>query len=104
MAMAVSRFLKNIGFNMLADLSTRLSKSLLIIIISNFLGVSAMGSVSIALTYLGFGILFSNWGFGNLLIREIARDRTSYNKFFANYAIVRVSFAIIAILMNQPPA
>lgn len=99
MIKAVSRFLKNIGFNMIADLSTRLSKSILIIIISHFLGVSAMGSISIALTYLGFGILFSNWGFGNLLTREIARDRTSYNQYFANYAAIRVLFAILAILL-----
>lgn len=96
---SLSKFIKNISFNMVADLSTRASKSLLLILISHFLGVSFMGALSIALTYLGFGILFSNWGFGNLITREIARDHSVYNKFFGNYGILRILFAGIAILI-----
>jgi len=95
----ISQSLKNIGFNFIADLSIRLSKTLLIIIISRFLGVASMGAISIGLTYLGFGILFSNWGFGNLLTREIVRDQTNYNKYLTNYAILRIIFASIAILV-----
>jgi O-antigen/teichoic acid export membrane protein len=96
---ALSKFLKNIGFNMIADFSIRASKSLLLIIVSHFLGVSPMGSLSLALTYLGFGILFSNWGFGNLLTREIARDHNIYNKYIANYGVLRIFFACFAILL-----
>ena len=99
MIKTISQSLKNIGFNFIADLSIRLSKTLLIIIISRFLGVASMGAISIGLTYLGFGILFSNWGFGNLLTREIVRDQTNYNKYLTNYAILRIIFASIAILV-----
>lgn len=99
MIKTISQSLKNIGFNFIADLSVRVSKTLLIIIISRFLGIASMGAISIGLTYLGFGILFSNWGFGNLLTREIVRDQTIYNKYLTNYAILRIIFASIAILV-----
>ena len=83
---------------MIADFSTRISKTLLLILISHQLGVTQMGAFSLALTYLGFGILFSNWGFGNLLTREVARDKNVYNKYLTNYGVLRIAFAGIAIL------
>jgi O-antigen/teichoic acid export membrane protein len=58
-----------------------------------------MGGFSIALTFLGFGILLSNWGFGNLLTREVSRDTTQVNKYLSNYAIIRIVFAVIIILL-----
>ena len=99
MIKTISQSLKNIGFNFIADLSVRVSKTLLIIIVSRFLGVASMGAISIGLTFLGFGILFSNWGFGNLLTRELVRNQTIYNKYLTNYAILRIIFASIAILV-----
>ncbi len=58
-----------------------------------------MGSISIAFTFLGFGILFSNWGFGNLLTKELSRNKNIYNKYFSNYILIRIFFAFIAILV-----
>jgi len=95
----ISQFIKNIGFNMIADLSVKLSKSLLLILISNALGVSSMGAFSIALTYIGFGILLSNWGFGNLLTREVSRENSNYSIYLSNFIILRITFAIIATII-----
>jgi PST family polysaccharide transporter len=94
----ISLFLKNIGFNMIADLSNKLVNSVLILMLSYFLGVIAMGSYSVAHTFFSFGLMFSYWGFGNLLTREVARDRTSYNKYLSNFSVIRIIFAIIVII------
>ena len=99
MIKAVSTFVKNSSFNLISDLSTKISKTLIIILISHTLGVSTMGQFSIALTFLGFGFLFSNWGFGNLLIREVSRDRNLTNKYLSNYAIIRFVFVVITFLI-----
>ena len=84
---------------MVADLSKKLVNSFLILLISRFLGVSAMGSYSIAHTYFSFGLLFSYWGFGNLLTREVAKDKTRYSKYLSNFSIIRIVFALISILI-----
>lgn len=98
MIKTISHFLKNIGFNMIADLSNKLVNTVLILLLSHFLGVAAMGSYSVAHTFFSFGLLFSYWGFGNLLTREVARDRASYSKYVSNYGVIRLAFSILAIL------
>ena len=63
-----------------------------------------MGQLSLALTYLGFGILFSNWGFGNLLIRDITRDRSKISKYLSNFIIARIVLVTVTILiLNRIP-
>jgi len=95
----VSTFIKNIGFNMVADLSTKLVNSILILLLSHFLGVAAMGSYSVAHTYFTFGLLFSYWGLGNLLTREVARSRDNYHQYLSNFSIIRLTFAAVSILI-----
>ena len=99
MISAFSNFIKNSGFNFVANLSDKASKSLLLILISHTLGVSSMGQLSLALTYLGFGILFSNWGLGNLMIRETTKDPKLTGKYFYNFIFTRLLLIGIAILL-----
>jgi len=61
------------------------------------LGVSVMGSFSTALSFFSIGLLLSYWGFGNLLTREVARDRTTYSKYFSNFAITRLVFSALVV-------
>lgn len=84
---------------MFADFSTKAANAVLILLISRYLGVADLGSYSIANTFQTLGLLVSLWGFGNLLTREVARNRHSYNKYLSNFAIVRFAFAAIAILV-----
>ncbi len=98
MIKTISTFLKNIGFNMIANFSNRLVNAVLILLISHFLGVTAMGSYSVAHTYYSFGLLISYWGFGNLLTREVARDRNAYSKYLSNFGVLRLIFGVVVIL------
>jgi len=83
---------------MIADLSNKLVHSILVLMLSHFLGVVALGSYSVAHTFFSFGLMFSYWGFGNLLTREIAREKKSYNKYFINFSAIRIVFALLAIV------
>jgi len=82
---------------MIADLSTKLVNFGIILLLSHFLGVTQMGSYSVAHTFFSFGLLFSYWGFGALLTREVARDQATYNKYLTNFSILRIIFAIVVI-------
>jgi len=82
---------------MIADLSTKLVNFGIILLLSHFLGVTQMGSYSVAYTFFSFGLLFSYWGFGTLLTREVARDETTYNKYLTNFSVLRIVFAIVVI-------
>jgi O-antigen/teichoic acid export membrane protein len=84
---------------MIADLSNKLVHSILVLMLSHFLGVIALGSYSVAHTFFSFGLMFSYWGFGNLLTREIARDRTSSSKYLINFSAIRIIFALLAIVV-----
>ena len=90
--------MKNVGFNIVADLSTKLANALLILMISNFLGISTMGAYSIAYNFFSLGLLFSYWGLGNLLIREISKEMSNVNKYLSNFVLIRLIFAIIIII------
>jgi O-antigen/teichoic acid export membrane protein len=94
-----SRFLKNIGFNIIADFSTKLANAVLILMLSNFLGISAMGTYSIAHNFFSLGLIFSYWGLGNLLIREVSKDKDTVNQYLSNFVVIRIVFAIITILI-----
>jgi stage V sporulation protein B len=83
---------------MLADFSAKLANALLILMLSNFSGISAMGTYSIAHNFFSLGLLFSYWGLGNLLIREVSKEKNNVNKYLSNFAIIRIIFAIIIIL------
>lgn len=97
MKKSASLFIKNIGFNIIADFSNKIVNAAIILLLSHYLGVTDMGSYSVAHTFFNFGLLFSYWGFGTLLTRQVARDRNTYSKYLTNFSILRVVFAIIII-------
>jgi len=95
----IYRFFRNASFNIFADFSNRISNAIIIILISRYLSVSHFGSFNLAATYLTFGMLFSFWGYGNLLTREVAKKPDTYNIFFFNFFVMRFFFSIIAFFI-----
>ncbi len=87
--------LQNIGFSMVADLFSRLGNSLVLIMVSRLLGKAAGGALSLGLTYFYFGSFFAYWGFGNLLIRDVAQDHGKFAKYFSNFLRVRIFFGFL---------
>ena len=95
----IFRFFRNATFNIVAEFSNRISNAIIFILISKYLTVSQFGSYSLAMTYFTLGMLFSFWGFGNLLTREVAKEPSKFDKFFTNFLIMRFIFNIFAFLL-----
>jgi len=107
----IARFLRNATFNLVAEISNRLANAVITILISRFLQVSNFGSYNIALSFFTIGSLLSFWGFGNLLIREVAKRPENFGKYFFNFGVIRIIFTslsivlifLIASVFNYPP-
>lgn len=97
MKKSASLFIKNIGYNIIADFSNKIVNAVIILLLSHCLGVTDMGAYSVAHTFFNFGLLFSYWGFGTLLTRQVARDRNTYSKYLTSFTILRVLFAFVII-------
>lgn len=95
---SIRRFLKNVSYNMLSDFSLRVGNYLLIIMISRMRGVATSGIYSISNNYLSIGLLFSYWGFSNLIIREISRDKNTFERYFFNAMVMRIALSVLAII------
>ncbi len=79
---------------MVSDFLVRLGNSLIIILLSKYISSSATGSFSLALTFFYIGSVISYWGFGNLLIREVAKSKDFFNKAFVNFGLSRLAFSL----------
>lgn len=91
---------------MVNDFLIRVGNTLIIIFLSKQIDSSAAGVINLALTYIYIGLVVSNWGFGNLLIREVAKNKDFFNKAFSNFALSRfllglLSTIVIIILSNN---
>lgn len=90
--------LRNTGFSIASDLSTRVANTLLFILISRSLGVSSAGTFSLGLSYFFIGSRLSYCGLDNLLTRDVARQRNEAGRYLVNFIALRVATAVIVIL------
>lgn len=90
---------RNIGFSILSDFFLHLGNTLVLILISRKLGSAAAGSFNIGNTYFFFGTFLAYWGFGNLMTREVAKDREKFPKYFSNFGVARLFLGTIAALL-----
>jgi O-antigen/teichoic acid export membrane protein len=83
----------------------------LTVFVARILGDAIYGKYTFALVFTGlFGIL-TNLGMNELLIREVARDKSKASKYLSNVAILRIILSTIVLvliattinLMNYPP-
>lgn len=94
-----ARFFRNATFNVLIDVFNRLSNAVVIILISKFLTIENFGSFNLATSFFTLGSLLSFWGFGNLLIREVAKKPENFNRYFVNFGIMRIILSFVSSLL-----
>jgi O-antigen/teichoic acid export membrane protein len=83
---------------------------LLSVFLARELGSSALGKWAFAVNFTAIAAVFLDLGFDTLIVREVARDRSSSSKYIGNIVIMKlvlsiVVFGLIAIvvsLMNFP--
>lgn len=95
----IKRFISNTGYSIINDFLIRIGNTLIIIFLSKQINSSAAGIINLALTYIYIGLVVSNWGFGNLLIREVAKKKDYFDQAFPNFAIARFSLGLLTTIV-----
>ncbi|MGB2728533.1 MAG: oligosaccharide flippase family protein [Halobacteriota archaeon] len=101
----IQRIAKNTAALFAAQFVVSILSLALSIFIARSLGDVIFGKFSFALTFTALFAVFSDLGYGTLLIREVARDKSQVSKYLNNVLCMRVLlslviFAIIVIAIN----
>lgn len=102
---AVPRIARNVALLYSARVTSTLLKFLLFIWIGRILGEATLGKFTFATVFTAFFSILLSLGLDDLLVREVARDKTAASKYLGNIASLRVIlsavvFGLIALVIN----
>ena len=92
------RIYKNIIFLSTAEVFSKILQFVIMVYAARLLDQSAFGRFSFALSLSFIAVILSDLGINTLLIREIARNKKSVNKYFINAFIAKIFFVIITYI------
>jgi len=106
----VQRVAKNAAALYVGQGFVALLNLLLLVFLARELGSAALGKWAFAINFTAIAAVFLDMGFDALIVREVARDRSSSSKYVGNIVIMKavlsiVVFGLIALfatLMNFP--
>jgi O-antigen/teichoic acid export membrane protein len=98
--MSTSRqVLRNSALNFIAGFSQRIGQTIIFILVARLLTAEDTGSYKLALTFTSITLTFSLWGLDQLLIREVAKDKSRISHYLGNFSILRFGLAIMIWLL-----
>ncbi len=96
------RFAHNVIASFLSKVVVKIIGFAVSILLINFLGKTLFGTYAIIVTLLMIWMIFMDFGWGNMIIREVSRDKALTRAYFANFlafqALVGIFF--IALLLG----
>ena len=106
----VQTIAKNTSWLVIADIANKLLLFVLFVFMTRYLGDVGFGKYSFAVTFTMLFAILSDLGMGGLLTREVARDKTSADKYFGNVSLIKTILSLIVYvlivitinLMNYP--
>jgi O-antigen/teichoic acid export membrane protein len=87
---AVRRVAKNTLTQIGAQLMNRLIDMLFAMLVLRLLGPAGQGKYALAIAFIGYFDILTNFGLNTLLTREVAKDRSQANRYLANTTILRL--------------
>ncbi|MBM3135063.1 MAG: hypothetical protein FJZ89_07250, partial [Chloroflexi bacterium] len=87
---AVRRVAKNTLTQIGAQLANRLIDMLFAMLVLRLLGPAGQGKYALAIAFIGYFDILTNFGLNTLLTREVAKDRSQANRYLANTTILRL--------------
>lgn len=88
------KILENSVLNLIAGISQRLGQTIIFIFLARLLTQDDTGAFKLANTYTSILLTFSLWGLDQLLIREVAKDKTSLNQYLLGFVGIRSIIAV----------
>ena len=91
----VKKLAKNTVAVLLAQVVEPACSFILVLFIARSLGVSALGTFSIAISFFFIFETISSLGYSHLITREVARDRSKSGKYLINASFVGFLFSVL---------
>jgi O-antigen/teichoic acid export membrane protein len=89
----------NASFSLVSDVAARLSSALLLILIARQLGESAAGVLTLGNNYVLILSALALWGLDQLLIRDVAHDRSLSPHYFTHFFAIRLAITPVLWLL-----
>lgn len=103
MSKTIRKLLKNFFSLTFADLVSKVFELLYVIVVGRYLGVDGFGIITFWLAFTVIINLFTNLGYGQLMVREVARDNKLAKKYLGNNFSIKliliVAFSLITSLV-----
>jgi O-antigen/teichoic acid export membrane protein len=96
---AVKKVTKNSIYLIIANISNKLILFVLFMLMVRYLGETLFGKYSFAVTFVGLFAILSDLSMGNLISREVIKDKEHLSKYFFNVLIIKVVLSLIAFMM-----
>lgn len=95
----IQRIVKNIGFTGLSQVIITFLGFILIIYLARYLGEADFGVYNFALYFTYLFIPLADLGISQFMIRELARDKSIFDKFIVNALLIKIPLSIITLLL-----
>lgn len=93
------RVIKNSLWLFGANIVLRIISAVVILLLARGLGVEAFGQYSFAISFVGFFVIFTAYGFNNLIIRDVAKNKELTSKYLNNIFTIKLVFGAISFLV-----
>lgn len=90
---------QNALLNFAASVSQRIGQTLIFILVARLLTPDDTGAFKLANTYTSILLTISLWGLDQLLIREVAKDKTAAGRYLSGFLPLRLLLALAAWLL-----
>jgi O-antigen/teichoic acid export membrane protein len=90
--------LQNSLLNFAASVSQRIGQTVIFILVARLLTADSTGAFKLATTYTSILLTVSLWGLDQLLIREVAKDKTAAGRYLSGFLLLRLALALAAWL------
>jgi len=82
----------------IANIIYRLTHSIIVIILANYLGPEKYGMYATAIAFISIFLLFKDLGTRSFLIQEISKEKKNASIYFGNIAFIQILITIIIYL------
>jgi O-antigen/teichoic acid export membrane protein len=95
-ATMLASLLRNSVFAFVARVSSQFVRVLLSVLLARWYGAAELGVFSLSVRYTNLFLAVAMWGLDELLIREVARERSRASSYFANFSLVRLFLGVVS--------
>ncbi len=102
---SISRIAKNTAVMIIGEITGKVLSLIFVIYVARYLQAEGFGTLSFALAFAGMFHIFSDIGFYELTVREVARDKRLAGKFVGNVMIIKailvaIVFGLMCLTIN----